>query len=70
MYHSAYLKLDDDSRTGANGDAYKGIRVGYCGEDCTHHWLLLKSSVDQEVHLTAHTWDQRMYPKDEDCVQP
>ena len=54
---SSYLKLNDNSLT-SDPVKYAG-KYPWCGETCTRHKLNLKSTVDQEVYLTAYTWDAR-----------
>lgn len=53
-HNSAYLKLNDNSRSGTNGSKYAG-KTDWCGNSCTRHVISLKSSVDQDVYLTAYT---------------
>jgi len=52
-YHDSFLMLNDNSQAQNPG------RYSWCGSSCTRHVLTLTSSVDQDVYLTAHTWDDR-----------
>ena len=51
-----FLMFDD--KTAPNGE------WEFCGATCTRHNLEVTSSVDQDVHITVHTWEQRSYPKE------
>ena len=54
---TSFLMLNDD----ASNPDYSGSPGSFrwCGGSCTRHTLTLTSSVDQDVYLTAHTWDAR-----------
>ena len=54
-HYDYYLNLDnpDKPSLGKNG------QFSWCGYNCERHELTLTSSVDQEVYVTAHTWDSR-----------
>ena len=54
--------LDDDSAAERPGS------YPWCGAECTRHKLTFKSSVKQEVYLTAHTWDNRGIDDNETCL--
>ena len=59
-WHSAYfLKLNDDTQPLETPVFDDWI----CGNDCTTHTLTIKSSVAQDVWITAHQVDQRAIPK-------
>jgi hypothetical protein len=51
-HKASFLKLNDTTAANWEGS-------WWCGTDCTQHEFTLTSSVDQEVWLTAHTWDER-----------
>ena len=50
---ASFLKLNDT--TGANNSS----PASFCGEECTEHKFTLTSAIEQEVWITAHTWDDR-----------
>ena len=51
-FKADFLKLNDT--TGGNNSA---AASWWCGAECTVHSFTLTSAVDQEVWVTAHTWD-------------
>ena len=51
-----FLMLDD--KTVQNG------KWSWCGPTCTRHIVTVKSDVDQDLIVTAHTWDERTYPQE------
>jgi len=52
-FSGSFLKLNDTS-SATNPGSY-----GWCGSKCTRHVLTITSSVEQDVYMTAHTWDSR-----------
>ena len=63
MSRASFLMLNDDNRKPSDSldydEDYYGVWSGFCGSGCTRHKLTLKSTVDQKVFLTGHTWDDR-----------
>ena len=57
-YSDHFLMLDDQT--------YNPGTWSWCGKTCTRHEIDITSSVDQEVYVTAHTWEKRSYPKE--CI--
>ena len=55
MHYDYFLKLNDNSEPSG--------RSMYCGKDCTRHHLTVVSPIEQEVWITAHTWEDRDYPE-------
>ena len=53
-YYDYFMMLDD--KTPPNGGWQ------FCGKTCTRHIVQIKSDVEQDVYVTAHTWDARTYP--------
>ena len=53
-HHDYFMMLDD--KTKPNG------RWSWCGPTCTRHVVQIESDVEQDVFVTAHTWDRRSYP--------
>lgn len=64
-FNSAYLKLDDNSLE--NDSSYAG-EFSWCGQDCTRHRMNVKSTVKQQVYLSGHTWDNKVYPQTGACL--
>ena len=55
-YSDHFLMLDD--KTGPNGGWQ------WCGKTCTRHIVQIESDVEQDVFITAHTWESRSYPSE------
>ena len=55
-FYDRFLMLDDQS--GPNGSWQ------WCGATCTRHIMQIESSVQQDVFVTAHTWEARTYPNE------
>ena len=32
-----------------------------CGENCTHHLFYVQSEIEQEILISAHSWDDKHY---------
>ena len=52
-FSGSFLKLNDTSAA-TNPGSYS-----MCGSKCTRHVLTITSAVEQDVYMTAHTWDSR-----------
>ena len=52
-FSGSFLKLNDTSAAINPGINY------WCGSKCTRHVLTITSAVEQDVYMTAHTWDSR-----------
>jgi hypothetical protein len=48
-FSGSFLKLNDT--TAPNG------KYSWCGAKCIRHVLTITSAVEQDVYMTAHTWD-------------
>lgn len=63
MSRAAFLMLNDDNLKpkyyATYDNDYEGTWTNFCGDGCTKHKMTLKSTKDQTVYLTAHTWDDR-----------
>ena len=56
-FSGSFLKLNDTSAA-TNPGSYE-----WCGRKCTRHVLTITTEVEQEVIITAHTWDSRCMAK-------
>jgi hypothetical protein len=55
-FNDYFLMLGDE--TPANGS------WSWCGETCTRHLMTISSAVEQDVYVTAFTWEKRSYPEE------
>lgn len=53
-YNSHFLMLNDQTDSPGTWS--------WCGATCTRHTLDVTSEVDQNVYVTAHTWESRTQP--------
>ena len=53
-FYDYFLMLDDQTDSPGSWS--------WCGETCTRHTLEVTSDVDQDVYVTAQTWESRTQP--------